>query len=293
VNPGIYGLGGQIVTPVQGPFAGVADARKLLSIWALICGGGAGGANPVVSRPGPGGGGGGVIEITALGVMLQTAYSISIGAGGAIQTLGTPSQFGSIVALGGGSPSSSATGGIAAGTGPGVVISNSAVSPMTPSQGFAGGSANSGNNAIASGGGGAGTVGANAVSGASGNGGAGRSSSISGATYLYGGGGGGGSYVGSSTAGSGGLSGGGAGSSAVASAATSGAANSGGGGGGGSCNGTAASVGGAGGSGIVILRWNASQAQITLSSGLTFTRSTVGTDAIITITAGTGTVTWS
>lgn len=66
-----------------------------------------------------------------------------------------------------------------------------------------------------------------------------------------------------------------------------------GGGGGGASNGTAASGGGAGGSGVVILRWNASQAVATLSSGLTFTRSTVGTDTVIQITAGTGTVTWS
>jgi hypothetical protein len=53
------------------------------------------------------------------------------------------------------------------------------------------------------------------------------------------------------------------------------------------------SNGGAGGSGVVILRWDASQAVATLSSGLTFTRNTVGTDTVLTITAGTGTVTWS
>jgi len=43
VNPGIYGLGGQIVTPVQGPFAGVADARRLLQTQVLLCAGGGGG----------------------------------------------------------------------------------------------------------------------------------------------------------------------------------------------------------------------------------------------------------
>jgi hypothetical protein len=79
----------------------------------------------------------------------------------------------------------------------------------------------------------------------------------------------------------------------VASAGSAGLANTGGGGGGGACNGSASSAGAAGGSGIVILRWNASQAQITLSSGLTFTRTTVGTDTVIQILSGTGTVTWS
>jgi hypothetical protein len=69
-----------------------------------------------------------------------------------------------------------------------------------------------------------------------------------------------------------------------------GLANSGGGGGGSSSTGGAA---GAGGSGVVILRWDASQAVATLSAGLTFTRSTVGTDTVIRITAGTGTVTWN
>jgi hypothetical protein len=43
----------------------------------------------------------------------------------------------------------------------------------------------------------------------------------------------------------------------------------------------------------VILRWNASQAAVTLSSGLTGRLTTVGTDSVLTITAGAGTVTWS
>jgi hypothetical protein len=43
----------------------------------------------------------------------------------------------------------------------------------------------------------------------------------------------------------------------------------------------------------VVLRWNASQAVATLSSGLTATRTTVGTDTVLRITAGTGTVTFN
>jgi hypothetical protein len=118
---------------------------------------------------------------------------------------------------------------------------------------------------------------------------------ITGVTAYFGGGGGGGCFsTGASPnaiAGSGGLGGGGNGNAGVPTvAAAAGTANTGGGGGG--AGGTNA-VGAAGGSGVVILRWNASEAVATLSSGLTATRSTVGTDTVLTITAGTGSVTWS
>jgi hypothetical protein len=72
--------------------------------------------------------------------------------------------------------------------------------------------------------------------------------------------------------------------------AVAGGANTGGGGGGG--GGTSA-AGAAGGSGIVILRWNAAQAVAQVSPGLTASLNVVGTDTVLTITAGTGTVTWN
>jgi hypothetical protein len=65
-----------------------------------------------------------------------------------------------------------------------------------------------------------------------------------------------------------------------------------GGGGGGGTNGFS-STGGNGGSGIVILRWNTSQIRINIGVGLISTTSTVGSDTVVTITGGTGTVSWS
>jgi hypothetical protein len=51
-------------------------------------------------------------------------------------------------------------------------------------------------------------------------------------------------------------------------------------------------IGGNGGSGVVILLYPA-LANITLSGGLTGSTATVGSDKVTTITAGTGTVSWS
>jgi hypothetical protein len=77
--------------------------------------------------------------------------------------------------------------------------------------------------------------------------------------------------------------------------ATPAAANSGsGGGGGGNYNydRVANFPGGAGGSGIVILRYPSARS-ITLGAGLTGSTVTVGADKVTTITAGTGTVSFS
>jgi hypothetical protein len=54
MNPGIYGLGGRLGTPVPVPFSGVADAGKLRTVQVLIVGGGGGGGGEQA-----GGGGGG------------------------------------------------------------------------------------------------------------------------------------------------------------------------------------------------------------------------------------------
>jgi hypothetical protein len=296
VNPGIYGLGGQIVTPVQGPFSGVADAWKMLSVQALLVGGGGGGSNAIVNgRPGPGGGGGGVLE-QAIGITLGRSYVVTVGAGGASQANGSHSVFGQVCAAGGaGANNTGAIASVATGAGA-ISLSVRNTSLITP-QGFSGGLAANGYGSPVGGGGGAGAQGGDSSvtagpgTGFSGAGGAGRSSTIFDA-YLYGGGGGGGAYSGQ-YAGSGGSSGGGGGSATSGVNGTSGLSNSGGGGGGGSSGPSVGTSGGSGGSGVVILRWNASQAQIAISSGLSFTRTTVGTDTVLTITAGTGTVSWS
>ena len=288
MNQGIYGLSGTSGTPVQGPFSGTADARKLLSVWTVVCGGGGGGSAGGSTRAGPGGGGGGALEITALGVFLQTSYTVSVGAGGAAgNNTGSASQFGQITAVGGGGAQTS-SGPAYGATGSGS-INIGRYPTVVPQQGFAGGQGVSGLTA-SGGGGGAGALGGDATAGvSSGSGGIGKASSITGAVYYYGGGGGGGLYnsaTPNAAGGSGGLSGGGAGGST----GTAGLANSGGGGGGGQ---SSSGAGAAGGSGIVIIRWNASQAVATLSSGLTGRITTAGTDSVLTITAGTGTVTWN
>jgi len=283
VNPGIYGLGGQIVTPVQGPFSGVADARKLLQVQALVVGGGGtGGAQGV--RPAGGGGGGGVIDQT-LGVTLQTSYTVTVGAAGSF------SQFGLTTAIPGGSGSNGPLGVLGASSGGITQAAASRQLSLCSVQGNAGGVALT-QFVQCGGGGGAGAQGGDASSTQSGAGGAGRISSITGTATAYAGGGGGGGRAAATTVspGAGGSGGGGAGSNG-STAATNGTANTGGGGGGGSTE--SAGTQGLGGSGIVILRWNASQAVATLSSGLTFTRTAVGTDTVIQITAGTGTVTFS
>jgi len=290
VNHGIYGLGGQIVTPVQGPFSGVADARKMLSVQALVVGGGGGGANAInSSRPGPGGGGGGVLE-QPIGVTLGTAYAVTVGAGGASQANGSHSLLGQVCAAGGAGANN--TGAIAsAATGAGATSTSVRNASVITPQGFSGGLLFSGFGSPCGGGGGAGSQGGDGANLVSGSGGNGRASSITGSVYLFGGGGGSGSYGG--TAGSGGASGGGGGSVTTGVNGSSGASNGGGGGGGGASGSGFGTSGGSGGSGVVILRWNASQAVAVLSSGLTGTRTTAGADTVLTITAGTGSVTWS
>lgn len=112
--------------------------------------------------------------------------------------------------------------------------------------------------------------------------------SITGLAAYYSGGGGGSAYT---TVGTGGAGGGGAGSSYSAYTGVSGAINTGGGGGGGS-NGSF-STPGSGGSGIVILKIPDTYTG-TVSGGLTSTLSTaVSGYKIYSITAGTGTITFT
>jgi hypothetical protein len=293
MNQGIYGLGGQVVTPVQGPFSGVADARKLLAVQALVVAGGGGANAGLATRPCGGGGGGGVID-TITAVFLNVAFQIVIGAGGSSSgSTGSYSRFGDFSAApGGGAINSGSNPGYATGMGS---VNASRVASVISSQGFAGGIGNAAVT-VAGGGGGAGGQGVDGVVGvAAGNGGIGKFSATPAIATYYGGGGGGGGNSNSgvvSTAGVGGLGGGGTGGTNSSTNPTAGAVNTGGGGGGGGAFGVGQS-GSTGGSGVVILRWNASQAVATLSSGLTFSRNTVGTDTVITITGGTGTVTFN
>ena len=252
------------------------------SVDYLIVGGGGGGGGGT----GGGGGAGGFVTGTTT-VTDSTAYTITIGAGGAggranaspfRGTNGSDSIFAGVTAFGGGGggsnypatpppgltdPSVGGSGGGGSGA------SGRPGASGTSLQGNAGGSANNwGGPYSAGGGGGAGAAGANANSSSTGaNGGAGLSSSITGTAKFYAGGGGGGMFDGS-TGGSGGVGGGGNGGKP--SAPTSGAANTGGGGGGQQQNQTG--VAGSGGSGVVIIRF------ISTSPNPTSTNATLAAD---------------
>jgi len=226
----------------------------------LVVGGGGGGGSDI----GGGGGGGGVIYTTTHGVLANQPYTVVVGVGGTagqypagiLATQGGYSQFGTLVALGGGTGGiyTSGRGGGSGGGGAGNG-SNQIGGGFVPGQGFPGGT--EGGAYASAGGGGAGGVGANGILSVSGgNGGVGVRCDISGVPTYYGGGGGSSTYnVAGTTVGTGGYGGGGAGGSNTGNpavpAGTSGTANTGGGGGGAGVNSNA----GAGGSGIVIVRY--------------------------------------
>ena len=243
----------------------------------------------------------------------STNYPVSIGAGGAAASSGTKqengycgnaSYFNNIVANGGGAAGSyvyrqktgrELKGGSGGGKGTRISVSGSANEggDGLTGQGYAGGASSgtySSSGGASGGGGGAGAAGgdANASTYVGGDGGDGVQTSITGtATYFAGGGGGTGGGTGG--AGSGGQGGGADGTRNAA--GNSGTANTGGGAGGIIVFGTHQLYGGNGGSGIVILRYPNTY---TISqSGLTLSTATTGSDKVTTITAGTGTISFS
>ena len=252
--------------------SGTFTPAKALTCDYLVVAGGGGGGTPLAGGGGAGGlrstvtatGGGGSLE-SALSLASGTGYTVTIGAGGAVNANGSNSVFSTITSTGGGrggyySNVAGATGGSGGGGGggDGTVAGGSG----TANQGYAGGTGNDGAGSgyvtrVGGGGGGAGAVGANAngTTSVAGNGGAGvqitalATPTQTGASGYYAGGGGG-SIQASGTAGTGGAGGGGTGGANVY--GTSGTANTGGGAGGtGQASGTAST----GGSGIVIVRY--------------------------------------
>lgn len=226
------------------------------TVESLVVGGGGGGGDNTGSNIGAGGGGGGVIHTTPGASYVTGSYSVTVGAGGAANSVGGSSTFDTITAGGGGDGGQydavNGTNGVATngnGGGGGGGSASAGTGGSGNGAGFAGG-----NGAInvtfapAGGGGGAGAAGGNASApSTAGNGGAGVSNSITGAAVTYAGGGGGG--VSGGTAGTGGAGGGGNGSSTTN--GSNGTNGLGGGGGGSGSSGT----GGTGGDGVVILRY--------------------------------------
>ena len=251
----------------------------------LVVGGGGGGG----SRLGGGGGGGGFrtgfVQLTG-----STAYTVTVGAGGAYDASGNNSSVSgtgitTLTASGGGTGGAGnhvSAGGGSGGGGAGITTGNTNGSAGTSGQGNDGGDGAGSAGFAGGGGGGAGADGADGVqSGKGGNGGAGLQSNIDTNNYYYSGGGGGGAHFAPSTgAGNGGIGGGGGGArgggstdggiygngtgggsarnsggspaDAVNQLGGNGGANTGGGGGGAPNN---SNAGGAGGSGIVIIRY--------------------------------------
>ena len=245
----------------------------------LVIGGGGGSQNFY----GGGGGAGGIAYKTS-SALTATAYTCTVGAGGAgvMSALSNPgtsssiagSGFSTITANGGGGGGGSGAGGQTGGSGGGGGgYWNYNITAGSTNQGTSGGATGYGNNggtgveteAISGGGGGAGTVGVNgsgtqsASTARSGNGGSGSNiwsswTIVTGTGdrgYFAGGGGGGGRADALFThPGLAGIGGGGKGSYNSSQPAESGRANTGGGGGG-----TWDITGGSGGSGIIIIRY--------------------------------------
>ena len=221
--------------------------------------------------------GAGPITVTA------TSFPVTVGAGGASRTTasagspGTNSVFSTITSAAGGgggtrpaSPDAIAGGSGGGGGGKGPPQSPAGAGntpPVSPAQGFPGGTGNSNETCQSLGGGGGGATAAGqsrtVIQPAGGAGGAGATTEISGSSTAYAGGGGGGGHgtqpsPGGACGGAGGTGGGGAGSGKDnPTGAIAGTANTGGGGGGGSqVNPPGGSrISGSGGSGIVIIRY--------------------------------------
>ena len=275
----------------------IIGSQPFSTTYLVIAGGGAGGN----AQSGGGGAGGYLTSSTTLSI--GVAYSVTVGAGGAVNPSGytrggsgANSIFNAVTSTGGGGGGGfdERNGGSGGSGGGGANNTNSVGGSGTGGQGNAGGGVTTyGHPYRAAGGGGASAAGANGYN-SSGNGGDGLSSSITGSTVIRAGGGGGGLYAGDNP-GLGGAGGGGTGGARSGTVtqntpinAGSGTINTGGGGGGNDYP----FAGAAGGSGVVILRYPSART-ITLGAGLTGSTSTVSTDKVTTITAGTGTVTFA
>ena len=159
--------------------------------------------------------------------------------------------------------------------------------PFYPGFGFSGGKSTGGARG-GSGGGGAGAVGTNGGQNFAPAGGAGIDSSITGSAVGRAGGGGGGASLGNTVNASPDGGGNGGSNNTVAQAGT---ANK---GGGGSCQTIGQnSVGATGGSGVIYLRYPTTSVSSVANTGMTINSSTSGSDTILEILAGTGTVTFS
>ena len=277
----------------------LVKAPSFLIEYLVVAGGGGGGKNAGAgggaggyrtNRIGDSSGGGGAAESSLYGI-IGTAYTLTIGSGGAgsisdlVDTVapnGNNSVFSTITSIGGGGGTNSGGVGAAGGSGGGAGSYGSgdkAGGAGTLGQGFRGGNGTipGGSGRTGAGGGGAGAIGQDSqTTTLAGNGGIGVVSTITGTSIYRGGGGGGGVHSG--TGGVGGNGGGG-------SEGQAGTVNTGGGGG----AGRSPNNGSAGGSGVIIIRVS-SIYLATFSAGLTYTELQLGNSKVYNITSGSGTV---
>jgi hypothetical protein len=241
--------------------SGAFIPKQSLTCDVLVVAGGGGGGNAAAGNTYAGGGGGAGGYRIATAQTVSTLQNITVGAGGAIGTVGNNSIFSSTTSAGGGlgaNGSLSVANGGAGGSGGAGTNGGTGGAASPAGQGNAGATSSS-TWGSSGGGGGAGAAGSNVTSQIGGAGGAGLTNSLSGFSVTYAGGGGGGSYSsGALVAGSaGGVGGGGAGggSAGTGLSGTAGTPNTGGGGGGSGGGGSGGASGATGGSGIVIIRY--------------------------------------
>ena len=296
-----------------------ADVAGTADILLVAGGGGSGGAH-YNGGAGGGGGGGGVRALSSQSVS-AAGHTVTVGAGGIAGTTGGAnggnggtSSFGSSSASGGGgggygtNDSNTTTAGSNGGSGGGGGYGTTGGPSLSggtgnsggysPVEGYAGGASGGVNTGAGSGGGGAavGVAPAGANLGTVGGAGAGNDWRT-GSTQYYGGGGAGAGYN-TSTSFSGGTGGGGAsGSTSNGYVGTAGTANTGGGAGGSHGAGGEHRTGAAGGSGIVVVRYNASTGFVSytnmtlISNASTADSAPTTGDIVMTYTNGAGTAT--
>ena len=255
-----------------------------LSVDYLIVAGGGGGGRFY----GGGGGAGGYRNFTSQVFLLNTNFSATVGAGGPGCTQagdisafkGSNSTFNSTSATGGGAGNgiyaevgadggSGGGGGGAYNTSYGGNGGSGNQGNYTPVEGYNGAAGETGDRRGGGGGGSSASASAS-ISTWSQTGGAGTTNSITGSSVTY-------------------AAGGQGNFSRYASPAAAGSANT---GDGGSGSGENAGNGTAGGSGIIILRYPSSNT-ITIGAGLTGSTTTVGSNKVTTLTAGSGNVSWA
>ena len=255
------------------------------SVNYLVVAGGGGGGSQTASVTNGGGGGAGGVSASSVSVTPGTSYTITVGAGGAVDSNGSNSSLGSLIVCigggkGGGIGANVAGGNGGSGGGGSAAGGGGAGGSGTSGQGQSGGQGSNGGNYIGGGGGGANQAGASGSS--TGNGGNGYTYPLTG--YSVGGGGGGGGNSGNFGTGGGG--GGGNGGTNITNSAVAGTVNTGGGGGGSANNTNSAAPGG---SGIIIISYPITY-KTAVATG-TYSYTTSSGNQIYTFT-GSGTITF-